>query len=442
MNGSAIAHPAVFERLDHVPRGHLIAPLILKHVGVIDKRSGCEFGVVAKTLVLSVELLGGGFLPGHEIGVGSRFGQRISRNVRRFARTSVGAEGRDEFGIRIQFEDDRFVRSRTACAEAVMVVPARIVADGRFVQTQNGLDVVNAEFAIRCDAVRELFRIGDLLAGDVVPGKLVAAAIVFGSASFRRLNGQTVVEVVVDACLGGLVAAVLNRTLNQSGSDDDVFRVGGVHFADHEVVRDVDDFIVLNATRHPGVALVNGDLPGFVLVCHRVGAAFGEVAVFAEQFDGDVDGLFSGMSAFGHQTADAVADAAVLKFLIVVVDAGAGVGDDDDAGVIDKTVGEGGAVGIQRLRPVKAQCFGNLRNLGGRGFVRDHFAGIVLGRRYIVLRIEDASAVVFVVADDDMARCGNGLADDHGGASKGVDGNGCDCGRDGAGEKRFAEGHF
>ena len=442
MNGSAIAHPAVFERLDHVPRGHLIAPLILKHVGVIDKRSGCEFGVVAKALVLSVELLGGGFLPGHEVGVGCRFGKRISRHVRRFARTSVGAEGRDEFGIRIELEDDRFVRSRAACAEAVVVVPARIVADGRFMQSQNGFDVINAEFAIRRDAVRELFRIGDLLAGDVVPGQFVAAAVVFGGASFRRLNGQTIVEVVVDAGLGGLVAAVLNRALDEARGDDHVLRVGGVHFADHEVVRDVDDFIVLNAACHPGVAFVNGDLPGFVFVGHRVSAAFREVAVFAEQFDGDVDGFLSGVSAFGHQTADAVTDAAVLELLIVVVDAGAGVGNDDDAGVIDKTVGEGRAVGVERLRPIKAQRFGNLRNLGGRGFVRDHFAGFVLGRRYIVLRIENATAVVFVVSDDDVARCGNRLADDHGGASKGVDGNGCDCGRDGAGEKRFAEGHF
>lgn len=102
---------------------------------------------------------------------------------------------------------------------------------------------------------------------------------------------------------------------------------------------------------------MNGDLRRLRFIGHRVSATFGEVAVFAEQLDGDVDGFASGVSAFSIQTADAVADAAVLELLIVVVDAGAGVGNDDDAGVIDKTVGEGRAVGVERLRPIKAQRF-------------------------------------------------------------------------------------
>ena len=237
-----------------------------------------------------------------------------------------------------------------------MVVPARIVADLRLMRAKEILDLLDAHLLRLSRAVRELFRIRDVLTDQLLPREVVSRKVVARSAALCGRDGHAEVEVVVDPGNGWLVAAVLDRSLNHAGRHDDVFRISGVDVIHHEIVRDVDNLIVLHAASHPGVALMNGDLPGFLAVGDRVGAAFGEVTVLPEKIDRDVNGVAGARRALGHQAADAVADAAVLgRHDVVLVDARAGVRHDHDAVFIDEAVREGGAVRVEGLGPVEAE---------------------------------------------------------------------------------------
>ena len=290
-------------------------------------------------------------------------------------------------------------------------------------RAQEVLHVFNAELLRGRGAVGELFGVGDLHAEDLFPGERVARLVVVGRTAFRGSDGRAEVEVVVDPLLGGLVATLFDGAFDHARSDDDVFRIRGVDLVHHEVVRDVDDFVVLHAAGHPGVALVDGELPGFVRIGDRVGAAFREVAVLAEEVDGDVNGVAGARRTFGHQTADAVADAAVLDGLnVFFVDARAGVRDDRDAVFIDEAVRERGARRVVGLRPVEGVGVFDLRDFGRGGFELDRFALLVVRGGNPVLGRENATAVVFVVADDDRARLAHVLADDHRRAGVGVEG--------------------
>ena len=48
------------------------------------------------------------------------------------------------------------------------------------------------------------------------------------------------------------------------------------------VIGDVGNFVILDATSNPNIALMDCQLPGFFRVGNRVGAPFGVVAVFSE----------------------------------------------------------------------------------------------------------------------------------------------------------------
>lgn len=208
------------------------------------------------------------------------------------------------------------------------------------------------------------------------------------------------------------MAAVLDGTLDLLGLDPPGFLVVEVHLVHHEVVRDVDDFVVMDLAGGPAVALMDGELPGFVGVGERIRAPVVEVAEFGEQLRRDVHCLAGGVSALGHQTANAVADAAVLHLHAVSVeDFTAPVGGDHDARIVEEAVSKARAVGHEGLRPVEAQRFLNLRDLGRELFELHGLALLVLGGRDVVLHVEETPAVVFVVGDDDVARFGNGLAD-------------------------------
>ena len=78
---------------------------------------------------------------------------------------------------------------------------------------------------------------------------------------------------------------------------------------------------------------------------------------------------------------------------------------------------------MQGLRPIEAVRMGNLRNLGGRLFVCDELAGLVVGSRNPVLARDDAEVIVLVVTDHDLAGGGNVLADHDRGAGGGVHGD-------------------
>ena len=181
---------------------------------------------------------------------------------------------------------------------------------------------------------------------------------------------------------------------------------------------------------------MNSELPGFLRIGDRVGAAFGEVAVFRQKVGSDLNSFAGAVSAFGHQAADAVADAAVFQLLVLIENVRAGIGNDHHAGFIDKAVGEGRTVRVERLGPIKAQRFRHLRNHRSGRFVLNHFTGLVLGGGDPVLRVEDAAAVVFVVADDHLTRGGCVFTDDHGRAGHGRKRQSNQGAGDGAGHQR------
>jgi len=83
----------------------------------------------------------------------------------------------------------------------------------------------------------------------------------------------------------------------------------------------------------------------------------------------------------------------------------------------------------------------HLRDRGGSGLELDHFAIRMVLRRHPVLRIQNASAVVFVVADDDRARLARVLADDDGRAADRIEGERAQRDADGCGDCLELHGH-
>lgn len=80
------------------------------------------------------------------------------------------------------------------------------------------------------------------------------------------------------------MAAVLDGALDLLGLDLPGFLVVQVNLVHEEVVRDVDDFVVVNLAGDPAVALMDGELPGFVGVGERIRAPIVEVANSASSF--------------------------------------------------------------------------------------------------------------------------------------------------------------
>ena len=287
---------------------------------------------------------------------------------------------------------------RAADAFGLGVIELLVLTDVVLVQAQEGHGVLDAELAVDDGAVRELFRIVVFDAREELPGEDVAVGVpAFVANGFLSHDLAPVEDRVL-----GVMAAVLDGALDLLGLDLPGFLVVQVNLVHEEVVRDVDDFVVVNLAGDPAVALMDGELPGFVRIGDRVGAAVVEVAEFGEELRGDFNAFTSGMGAFGDEAADAVADAAVLDFHAVgVEDLAAPVRGDHDAGVVEEAVGEARAVRNEGLRPVEAQRLLDLRDFGRELFELHGLALLVLGGRDVVLHVEETPAVVFVVGDDD-----------------------------------------
>ena len=71
-----------------------------------------------------------------------------------------------------------------------MVVPARIVADLRFMRAKEILDLLDAHLLRLSGAVRELFRIRDVLTDQLLPGEVVARKVVARSAALCGRDGH------------------------------------------------------------------------------------------------------------------------------------------------------------------------------------------------------------------------------------------------------------
>ena len=335
-------------------------------------------------------------------------GERIERHEDGLARTAERLPGFGERRIGRQVVDDRVMGRRAADAFGLGVIEFLVLTDVVLVQAQEGHGVLDAELAVDDGAVRELFRIVVFDAREELPGEDVAVGVpAFVANGFLSHDLAPVEDRVL-----GVMAAVLDGALDLLGLDLPGFLVVQVNLVHEEVVRDVDDFVVVNLAGDPAVALMDGELPGFVRIGDRVGAAVVEVAEFGEELRGDFNAFTGGMGAFGDEAADAVADAAVLDFHAVgVEDLAAPVRGDHDAGVVEEAVGEARAVRNEGLRPVEAQRLLDLRDFGRELLELQHFTLLVLGGRNVVLHVEETTAVVFVVGDDDVARFGNGLAD-------------------------------
>ena len=282
--------PLFFQVFDDVEVIIAVITLEFQRIGVVDEGGGSPFGVIIEAIVRSAEVLLRGGSGIHEAHVLAGFGQRIERNVRSFARTGQSAVARDEFRNVVDFENNRFVSRHTARTKAQVVVPAVIVTDLIFMQAQDILNVLDSELLVRREGVRELFSIGDLFTGDVFPSHLVTTEVVAGGTLFSRLNSDAEVKVVVDAWGGGFVTTVLDGAFDQARGNDHVFGVGGVNLIHHEVIRDINHFIVFDTAGNPNITLVDGELPGFT----------------------------SAVSAFCHQAANTVTHATVFQFLVFV----------------------------------------------------------------------------------------------------------------------------
>ena len=369
-----------------------------------------------------MEVLGRCNFRRHEgLGFG-RLGEREERNVRGLARTGGRAPAAREQRFGVHFVNHGFERADVADVAHRLMEEAARAGFTLPVAGDDLLDVRDRELLGRLHRVREGFLIHRFLAHQHFPSGLGAVLVPVGGTAFNRLIGLAEGEVGVVAGLGGLVVAGLDRMFDQVGRHDDVLGVD-VDLVKGEGVGNVRDFVVLNLAGDVAMALEEHDLPGFVVVGDGVGTAASNVAVLRDEVDGDVDGVAGRLGAFGEQAADAVADAAVNTRILFFERVVAVVRHDGDAVFIDEAVGEGIAVRMQGLRPIEAVRMGNLRNLGGRRFVRDEFAGLVVGSRNPVLARDDAEVIVLVVTDHDLAGGGNVLADHDRGAGGGVHGD-------------------
>ena len=422
-NGIAFRKPLGLLGVDNLAEvGASAVVKIVDQVLGLQSRVETEVGLEVEAIRRGMEVLGRCNFRRHEgLGFG-RLGEREERNVRGLARTGGRAPAAREQRFGVHFVNHGFECADVADVAHRLMEEAARAGFALPVAGDDLLDVRDRELLGRLHRVREGFLIHRFLAHQHFPSGLGAVLVPVGGTAFNRLIGLAEGEVGVVAGLGGLVVAGLDRMFDQVGRHDDVLGVD-VDLVKGEGVGNVRDFVVLNLAGDVAMALEEHDLPGFVVVGDGVGTAASNVAVLRDEVDGDVDGVAGRLGAFGEQAADAVADATVNNRILFFERVVAVVRHDGDAVFIDEAVGEGIAVRMQGLRPIEAVRMGNLRNLGGRRFVRDEFAGLVVGSRNPVLARDDAEVIVLVVTDHDLAGGGNVLADHDRGAGGGVHGD-------------------
>ena len=200
--------------------------------------------------------------------------------------------------------------------------------------------------------------------------------------------------------------------LNQVGRGDYI-GILEVYLVKRKRIGNKSDFIVADLTSQVTVTAKQRNLPGFVAIGDRVGAAHVEVAVLLHQVDDNVDAFTSRVGAFCNDATDAVTDAAVVDFLILFNRDVAIVGDNHNTLFIDEAVRETRAFRSQRLRPPEAKRVLDLRDLGGRRFELDHFTRLVIGGWNPVLICNNAAIVVFVVPNENFPGCRRIFADNN-----------------------------
>lgn len=155
------------------------------------------------------------------------------------------------------------------------------------------------------------------------------------------------------------------------------------------------------------------NLPGFVAIGDRVGAAHVEAAVLLHQVDDNVDAFTSRVGEFCNDATDAVTDAVVVDLLILFDRDVAIIGDNHDTFFIDEAVRETRAFRSQRLRPPEAKRVLDLRDLGCRRFELDYFTRLVIGGWNPVLIGNNAAIVVFIVPNENFSGCRRIFADNN-----------------------------
>ena len=135
--------------------------------------------------------------------------------------------------------------------------------------------------------------------------------------------------------------------------------------------------------------------------------------------------MAGGRRALGHDAAQVEADAALAEprgVFGVFFGVHAAVADDQHALVVVEGIGRRHAAGgAFHLAPIEAVRVRRLWDDGVPVFGGQRFAGSVVGGGDTAVSVDEASAVVFVVADDHMPRRRNFAPDHHGrtGASRG-----------------------
>lgn len=135
-------------------------------------------------------------------------------------------------------------------------------------------------------------------------------------------------EVRIVPRLGGLVGVHFDGVLDQVGRGDYI-GILEVYLVKRKRIGNKSDFIVADLTSQVTVTAKQRNLPGFVAIGDRVGAAHVEVAVFLHQIDDNIHACTSGVGVFCNDATDAVADAAVVDLLVLFDCNVAVVGDND-----------------------------------------------------------------------------------------------------------------
>ena len=131
-----ILHPGLFEAVHELRVVLKRIAVVVDDVGELDEAEGLPVRGKAEELRRALEVLGRGLVTAHE---GNRLRgscEREEGNIRRFTGARHRAVARDEKRVLVEHKDVGLMRGRAAEADPLMVVPARVVADLRFMHTQ------------------------------------------------------------------------------------------------------------------------------------------------------------------------------------------------------------------------------------------------------------------------------------------------------------------
>ena len=132
--------------------------------------------------------------------------------------------------------------------------------------TKDVFNVIYAEFTVCDNTVWEFIGAVKSLTGDLFPGNLIAREVIVSISELGRLVSLAEIEVCPLSFNCRFVLSVLDGFFYESWRDHYVIFIRNINFIHHEIVRDIDNFIIFNASGNPLVALMDRKLPNLVRI--------------------------------------------------------------------------------------------------------------------------------------------------------------------------------